>query len=264
MVLNSPSSLDGVPSGMTATISSLSSSVATGTGTYSIQTWRVLINPGTNCVLNGIYTLINNHLEPSCISGSTCAAPIDPTYFSFSILSDNFCATVVDNVDVEASLTSFSNAGLSASSTAFVISASHPSRAYFLASATSSQVSVQSVTITGVSVSCSTIGTQVLYNSGLTTAGTTFGVHVNGSSFSFLASTSFSVAQDQQTSCTITANMQVAYVGGGRKRMVLQTQSPTASSTAFTLYSDSSPNSGIAVIPSMVVVLGIVLLSLFL
>jgi len=264
MTLNSPSTLDGVPPGMTATISSLTSTIATGTGTYSTQTWRVLINPGSNCVLNGVYTLTNNHLKPACISGASCAAPIDPTSFTFGITSDNFCATTVANVDVEASLASYSNAGLTSTSNVFLISASNPARAYFLASATSNQVSVQGVTVVGVSVSCSTIGTQVLYNSALTSEGTTLGLNVTGPSFSFLVSTAFSVTQDQQTSCTITAQMQVAYVGGGRKRMELQaTLAPAQTATSFTLFAEVG-SSGMIVIPSIIVVLGTVLLSLFL
>jgi len=222
-----------------------------------------LINPGSNCVLNGIYTLINNHLQPTCISGAPCAAPIDPVSFSFGITSDNFCATTVDNVDVEASLASYSNAGLTASENVFAISANNPARAYFLASATSNQVSVQGVTVVGVSVNCGTIGNQVLYSTALTAEGTTLGLQVSGASFSFLVSTAFSVAQDQTTSCTITAQMQVTYVGGGKKRMVQQTTTALSqTATSFSLF--SQPNSGMMVIPSLIVVLVTVMLSLFL
>jgi len=227
----------------------------------SEQSYRIAIDPGSHCQLNGIYASAVNRFQVVCIAGVTdCPTPVDTIFFSFSVQSENFCAQIASNVAVSTTMSSFSDSTITSPSDDFLISTNNPQRAYFKVAASSNSVSVQSVSVTGVSLSSSILGSKILWASGITADGTTFGIQVNQDKFSVLVTDAFDVPQDETSIVTITANMQVYYVGGLKRAIEQVQQIPSTTQSSFIINNDginmgnSASGFGVSVVVGFVAV----------
>jgi len=246
--LNSPGSpIEFAPSGMTTEIIPLLDVLGTGIQTLSVQTYRVTIDPGSNCTIDGTYATAVNRFQVMCIpSAPNCPTPVDTITFSFTVQSENFCAQIASHVDVTPKIVSYKESTFTDISENFLISTSNPQRAYFKISATSNSVSIQSVSLTGVSISSPIIGRDVvLWTNNSTQIGSLLGIIVDKTVFSILITDYFNVPQDGLSNITVTATMSISYVGDLKKRTILQANYvPTATQKAFSIaYEfDSVPN----------------------
>jgi len=224
-----------LPSGFTQVTftETTSGTCTTVSGTRCTQLWTLVANPGSTCVLDGLYEIT---AADSCrvgMTGTDCpyasGDTIPNSIIDAGISSENFCSVTDLGVDVTSALNTYSDGTFGTSKATF----SQSQTAYFQFTASSTAAVITSVTLQSVSVS-PTISTLYLVGSGATTHGTTadfsFANGATAASFNFLIDpTLFSTSSSQDY--VVTAVVNVAYDFQGSKRSVSYVMSSPSTQT---------------------------------
>jgi len=265
-------------------LTAVSSTPATTSGTYTTQTFLLSITPGSSaCTIDGIYTAAQGRFSIQCVQAAVtnnqCPQILNSgAGITLNISSSSFCGQVVSDVAAVLSINSYTDATFATQTSNFLVQPSGV--AYF-------QVAVQSspeVTVTGLAVSRVQITanhlasgsptTLTLYQNGITVAGSTFLFSTLPSSgvttaFSFGMVPAFNIPRDTMDSVVVSGLIQIQYQSVNKKRTVLvRLQSDSGLSTSghvqsnFQLEGSSSSfappslRSSVLVITAMLVAFG--------
>jgi len=233
LVLNNPGQPITSSSLISSTsLTSVSTNPATGSGTYTTQTFLLTITPSPNtCTLNGIYTAAVGTFTIQCLPGAVSNTQCPQIYnpqvgITFNVSSSSFCAQVLVNVSATLSVNSFADSGFTIPTTNFLIQPN--GNAYFLVTVASSpEVAVTGLVVSRVQIYSNILGSTItLYNTAVLPSGTTFDFAVIpnppvsgvAAAFSFGVVSAFDVPRDTLDNVVVTALIEVEYQSVNKKR----------------------------------------------
>jgi len=230
------------------TLTSVSETPATASGTYTTQTFLLTITPGSStCVLNGIYAAAVGRFSIQCtqaaVNNGQCPQILNPAVgINLSITSSSFCGQVIANVSAVLSINSYADSSFTTPTPNFLVQPN--GNAYFLVGVLSSpEVAVTGLIVSQVQIYSTHLGgTQTLYTNGqLTSTGASFSFEIVASTgvttaFSIGMVSAFNVPRNTLDNVAVTAVIEVEYQSVNKKRMALaslQFESGTSSTPSY-------------------------------
>jgi len=238
--------VEALPSGLTLS-GSLNDITAAGdctavNGTDCFQQYSFELDPGSVCVLTGIYEI---DFTMTCRGSAPC--PIDTSSsnakITLSLSSSDFCASLSTTVGASGTISTFQDEARTTPQTAFFVG----NTGFFEVDVVSTQAELASTTITDISVTIGGTPTPLYTAGAIVNAALSEVASDDDTTASFavdFTSTLFTVPQDGQLQYSFTVDVGVTFAGN-RKREVFAsstTSSKTRATTSISLQNPASNN----------------------
>lgn len=221
-----------------------------GAGSVCYQSWFLNVQPFTNvCNLNGLY---NFTFEFSCRGSEECPIQDEKGFIEFNLQSENFCAQVIDDIDLSGSFGVYEDAAFTTPKTAFLVGQDVHFRALMYsnkATITASRISRFDVNLWDGSV-------ETLFDGSITSEGSlveySSNAGVDSTDASLVVKSSvFPVATDTNALVTFDVTVEVTYLNTEKKTFVFK----SGSTQQFNLQTDitvsKDKSSGAVSMPSV-------------